>query len=83
MKADEYFDLVLCNPPFHMGQQQDTSIAERLFSQAHRALRGGGELWVVGNRHLSYHIKLKKRFGNAEVAAANRKFVVLRCKRAQ
>jgi len=75
-------DLVLCNPPFHVGQQQDTSIAERLFRQAREALKPGGELWVVGNRHLGYHIRLRKRFKNADVMAANRKFVVIRCRSA-
>ncbi len=74
-------DLVLCNPPFHLGAQQDTTIADRFFSQSHRALKAGGELWVVGNRHLGYHVKLKRIFDSAEVVAANRKFVVLRCRR--
>lgn len=75
-------DLVLCNPPFHVGQQQDTRIAERLFKHARDALNARGELWVVGNRHLGYHIRLKRRFGNADVIATNRKFMVIRCRSA-
>jgi 16S rRNA (guanine1207-N2)-methyltransferase len=75
-------DLVLCNPPFHAGQQQDTGIAERLFGQAREGLKPGGELWVVGNRHLGYHVKLKKTFSSVEVIGANPKFVVLRCQAA-
>ncbi|MEM8769701.1 MAG: methyltransferase, partial [Pseudomonadota bacterium] len=74
-------DLVLCNPPFHLGAQQDASIAERLFTQAFSALRTGGELWVVGNRHLGYHVKLQRLFERTETVAANRKFVVLKCRR--
>jgi len=33
---------------------------------------------VVGNRHLGYHAKLKKLFGNCETVAANRKYVILK-----
>ncbi len=74
----EAFDLILCNPPFHSGAQQDTGIARRLFKQARQSLRSGGELWVVGNRHLRYDRVLKTLFSSAEITAANRKFVVIR-----
>lgn len=75
------FDLILCNPPFHQGQQQDTGIAERLFAGALGALRQGGEFWVVGNRHLAYQNKLKRIFGNVRQVDSNRKFNVLRAVR--
>jgi 23S rRNA (guanine1835-N2)-methyltransferase len=70
-------DLVLCNPPFHQDQTVGDAIAWRMFGQARHALRRGGEFRVVGNRHLGYHVKLKRLFGNAEVMGANSKFVVL------
>ena len=54
------------------------STAWRMFAGARRALRPGGELWVVGNRHLGYHLKLRRIFGNCEVIDSNPKFVVLR-----
>ena len=38
----------------------------------------GGELWVIGNRHLGYHAKLKHLFGNCEVVASNKKFTLLK-----
>ena len=41
-------------------------------------LRPGGELWVVGNRHLEYNDKLNRAFGNSEVMANNPKFQVIR-----
>jgi 16S rRNA (guanine1207-N2)-methyltransferase len=49
-----------------------------MFSEARRALRPGGELWVIGNRHLGYHLKLRRLFGNSELVASDAKFVVLR-----
>jgi len=70
-------DLVICNPPFHMGRATGDLIAWRMFEQAKNSLRTGGELRIVGNRHLGYHLKLKRLFGNCEVVASDRKFVVL------
>jgi 23S rRNA (guanine1835-N2)-methyltransferase len=71
-------DLVLNNPPFHSHHAQTDETAWRMFRDSRRALRRGGELWVVGNRHLGYHAKLKRLFGNCEPVASNAKFVVLR-----
>lgn len=77
----ESSDLVLCNPPFHLHSAVGDQIALRMFRQSHRALRKGGELWVIGNRHLGYHIKLEQLFGNCQLVASNKKFVVLQATR--
>ncbi|GAA2749353.1 methyltransferase [Kitasatospora cinereorecta] len=74
-------DLVLNNPPFHTHQATTDAVAWRMFTGARRVLRPGGELWVVGNRHLGYHVKLRRVFGNCETVAANPKFVILRAVR--
>lgn len=71
------FDLILCNPPFHQGHVIGDHIAWQMFAQSKKHLRNGGKLWIVGNRHLQYHVKLKKIFGNCRQIAANAKFVVL------
>lgn len=75
-------DLVLCNPPFHQQQVVGDFLAWRMFTQARAALGKGGELWIVGNRHLGYHHKLKRLFGKVEQVAATPKFVILRATRA-
>ncbi len=72
-------DRVLCNPPFHQQHAVGDHIARGMFRDARRVLREGGELWVVGNRHLGYHQILKRLFGHVELIASNPKFVVLRC----
>lgn len=77
----ESLDAVVCNPPFHMARAVGDQTAWRMFQQARRALVPGGELRIVGNRHLGYHVKLKRLFGNCEVLAADGKFVVLRAVR--
>ena len=74
-------DLVLTNPPFHSHQATTDATAWRMFTGARAALRRDGELWVVGNRHLGYHAKMKRLFGNCDVVASNPKFVVLRAVR--
>ncbi|MFI1728057.1 methyltransferase [Streptomyces acidicola] len=74
-------DLVLNNPPFHSHQATTDATAWRMFRGARRALRPGGELWVVGNRHLGYHVKLRRLFGNSELVASDAKFVVLKAVR--
>ncbi|WMC09760.1 methyltransferase [Oceanimonas pelagia] len=71
-------DSVLCNPPFHQQQAITDHIAWQMMTDARRVLRRGGELLLVGNRHLDYHQKLKRLFGNQRVVASNRKFVILR-----
>ncbi|ACQ92427.1 rRNA (guanine-N(2)-)-methyltransferase [Tolumonas auensis DSM 9187] len=71
-------DVILCNPPFHQLQTITDDIAWQMFRDAKRCLKRGGELWIVGNRHLDYHIKLKRLFGGTECIASNSKFVILR-----
>ncbi|UPZ34496.1 methyltransferase [Streptomyces sp. LRE541] len=75
---EDSVDLVLTNPPFHSHQATTDATAWRMFVGARRALRPGGELWVVGNRHLGYHVKLRRLFGNSELVASDAKFVVLK-----
>ncbi|GAA2912210.1 methyltransferase [Streptomyces violaceus] len=71
-------DLVLNNPPFHSHQATTDATARRMFAGARRALRPGGELWVIGNRHLGYHVTLRRIFGNSRLVAGDPKFVVLK-----
>lgn len=75
---DTMADLIVNNPPFHQQTVIGDHIAWQMFTDARRVLRRGGELWVVGNRHLDYHLKLKRLFGHCETVAGNRKFVILR-----
>ncbi|MCL4121688.1 UNVERIFIED_CONTAM: hypothetical protein GTU68_047206 [Idotea baltica] len=73
--------LVLCNPPFHQVHSIGDHIAWEMFKQSREALATDGEIWIVGNRHLGYHIKLKKVFGNCRTIASNPKFVILAAKK--
>lgn len=70
------FDFILLNPPFHEGGVVGDHIALRLFQQASRHLSGGGQLLLVGNRHLGYHRSLHRFFLQVEQLQADPKFVV-------
>ena len=69
-------DLVVCNPPFHLGGAVHTGAAEALFRGAGRVLRPGGELWTVHNLHLDYRRALRAAVGPTNVVERNAKFTV-------
>lgn len=75
--AHASLDLVVCNPPFHQGPAVADVAAGRLFAQAHAALRPGGRLLVVGNRHLGHHAKLQRLFGHHELIDGDARFAVV------
>ena len=75
--ARDSVDMVLCNPPFHQAQAVTDHIAWQMFKQAKDTLKEGGELRIIGNRHLDYHDKLNRMFGNCKLLGSNKKFVVL------
>lgn len=69
-------DLVLLNPPFHVGSTVHTGIATALFADAARVLKPGGELWTVFNSHLDYRATLQRVVGPTREVARNTKFTV-------
>lgn len=70
-------DLVVCNPPFHQANTIGDYIAWDMFKQSRQFLNPQGRLVVVGNRHLNYHQKIKRLYGNIELLGSNSKFVLL------
>jgi len=77
-QADNSLNAILCNPPFHQNNVITDHIAKQMFNDAKRCLTRGGELYIVGNRHLGYYQYLKKLFTNCEIIASNHKFVILK-----
>ena len=73
---DGSLDLVVCNPPFHVGAAVVTTAADRLFAAAGRVLRPGGELWTVYNSALRYKPTLTRLVGPTTVATQTPKFTV-------
>lgn len=79
--GDNSADMVLLNPPFHQLHTVGDHIADMMINDAHRVLKTGGELWLVGNRHLGYHKRLTQLFGGHKIIASDRRFVVLKTRK--
>lgn len=75
---DASFDVVLLNPPFHLGASVHTGAATRLFEAAARVLRPGGELFAVYNSSLAYRPELTRLIGPTTQLARTPKFTVTR-----
>ena len=75
-QPDASVDLILCNPPFHIGTSVNAGAALRLFDAAGRVLAPGGELWTVFNSHLAYDRALNRAVGSTKVIGRNTKFTV-------
>lgn len=75
-QPDASVDLVLLNPPFHVGSTVHPGVALKLFTEAARVLRPGGELWCVFNSHLSYRTALTRAIGATRQAGRSEKFTV-------
>ena len=71
-------ELIVVNPPFHIGAAVHAGAALRLFDDAARVLAPGGELWAVWNSHLGYRASLERIVGPTTQVARNPKFTVTR-----
>jgi len=76
-QPDGSADLILLNPPFHIESTVHLGEALRLFEEAGRVLRPGGELWTVFNSHLGYRSTLSSAVGPTRQVARNAKFSVM------
>lgn len=80
-QPDASAELIVLNPPFHIGGAVHTGIAHRMFADAARVLAPGGELWTVWNSHLGYRAALERTVGPTRQIARNPKFTVTASRR--
>ncbi|QDH68996.1 class I SAM-dependent methyltransferase [Marilutibacter alkalisoli] len=72
------YDVIVMNPPFHaQGRGDRPDIGCRFIQVAADALRPGGRLWMVANRHLPYEDVLDAAFGEVRVHAQQGGFKVV------
>ncbi len=76
--AEGSVDLVLSNPPFHLGTARDSRIAFAMIDDSARALAPSGELWLVYNSHLPYLNALRHAVGRTTIVGQNARFTVTR-----
>ena len=68
--------LILLNPPFHVGAAVHAGAGIKLIAAAGRVLAPGGELWTVFNSHLHYRPVLERLIGPTREIGRNPKFTV-------
>lgn len=73
---DSSASFIALNPPFHVGGAIHEGVAPRLFADAARVLRPGGELRTVWNSTLFYRPALERLVGPTRQIARNAKFTV-------
>lgn len=76
------YDFIVTNPPFHQGRADEPRIGQDFIRAAAAALRPGGRLWLVANRHLPYESALREGFASARVVAEHDGFKVIEAVRA-
>ena len=80
-QPDASLDLVVLNPPFHLGATVHTGAASKLFAAAARVLKQGGELVTVYNSHLGYRAELTRVVGPTDELSRTSKFTVTRSRK--
>lgn len=72
------YDIIVTNPPFHaQGSMDRPDIGRAFIAVAADALKPGGRLWMVANRHLPYESVLDARFGSARIVTQASGFKII------
>lgn len=66
VKSLHNLDAVVMNPPFHEGRATEADLGRGFIAAAHAALRPGGRLYMVANRHLPYEDLLRELYSSGE-----------------
>ena len=76
LEKNAKFDLIVTNPPFHVGSDLILDVALEFIRAVERHLAPGGEVWLVANHFLPYERELA-RIGVVREVARGRGFKVL------
>jgi 16S rRNA (guanine1207-N2)-methyltransferase len=78
------YDVIVCNPPFHTHARSDRpDVGRQFIAAAAQALRPGGRLWMVANRHLPYERALGAGFERVRIVTQQRGFKIVEAMKAQ
>ncbi len=53
-------DWIICNPPFHRGQDRHVPLGQTIIANGCKSLKRGGRLYMVANRKLPYEATLDR-----------------------
>ncbi|HEX5757399.1 MAG TPA: methyltransferase [Arenimonas sp.] len=71
------FDVIVSNPPFHVDRADRPELGQAFIRSASQALRQGGRLLLVANRHLPYEAVLREGFARCQVLREAQGFKVI------
>jgi 16S rRNA (guanine1207-N2)-methyltransferase len=76
-KFSHSYDAIVMNPPFHDQLDANPGIGQGFVLAAAKALKAGGKLWMVANKHLPYEDILESSFSSWRRVAEEGGFKVL------
>ncbi|MCX7564270.1 class I SAM-dependent methyltransferase [Xanthomonadaceae bacterium XH05] len=74
------YDIILSNPPFHVGRADLPQLGRAFLRVAAEALNPHGQVWLVANRHLPYESLLAECFGQVDHITARDGYKVIRAR---
>jgi 16S rRNA (guanine1207-N2)-methyltransferase len=80
--AEQRFDVVACNPPFHQRHEHTPDLALRFMRAAAEVLDPGGRAYFVANRFHAYESKLGALFASVAEVEGDERYKVLRAVKA-
>lgn len=75
------YDFIVMNPPFHTGRADAASLGQNFIRAASDALKTGGTLWLVANRHLPYEGALGECFKSHEMLEDEGGYKIIRAEK--
>ena len=74
-------DVVVSNPPFHVGRAGDPGLGRTFIAAASHMLAPLGSFWMVANRHLPYEAELTAGFAQVDEVGGTSGFKVIHARR--
>ena len=81
INAKKQYDMVIMNPPFHLGQASDSNVGNGFITKAAEMLNKNGTLVMVANRQLPYEKNLSKLFKSVTISHVQSGFKIIQAKK--
>jgi 16S rRNA (guanine1207-N2)-methyltransferase len=74
---NDYFDLILCNPPFHQGFQHAQILTDKFISSCSQRVKKNGHVLLVANEFVSFDNIAKRLFTDKKTLLKEQGFKVV------
>ena len=81
INTKKQYDIVIMNPPFHLGQASDSSVGNDFITKAAEMLNNNGTLVMVANRQLPYEKNISKLFKSVTISHGQSGFKIIQAKK--